>query len=541
MKNVRNIVLLIIWGIIKVSNAQSPFFDDFEDGDFNDWTVVDGTWQIYSPGYESDYCLCSPSGVHPVIAAPCTSWYGIYEVDYKIPYSYQDFTIRIQKTPFTTAWEDTATYYEIGLHPVGGDSRDFIMKCVGGNQTILFEYSTSDSNLTETNTWTHTRIERLSNGEINVYVNGQLHMSVVDTSITSQGALFIHHHYNCYFDNISYVPSPTVAHWTFEESTIISDTLVLDISGNGHHGIIYGPTTENGVMIFDGVDDYVRVSHTHLIDFDTTESFTLEALFKTTSSIKQVILQKHPQGITSTTHFYSIHMNDESTPEGAIIFGIEDMYVGGVSVSDDNEGYGWNDGNWHHVAGVRDIDAGKLYIYIDGEVKDSTDDNPSVDPSSSGDLVIGRNAKLLGTPDLNPFEGSMDEIRISIAALGPDEFFPYDTSQGTINEDYKRYPDNFVLSQNYPNPFNPFTTLRYDLPERAYVTITIYDILGREVRTLVNRVEDPGYKSVIWDATDDRGRPVSTGIYLYQIKTSQPFGSVQGGDFVETRKMILLK
>jgi len=93
-------------------------------------------------------------------------------------------------------------------------------------------------------------------------------------------------------------------------------------------------------------------------------------------------------------------------------------------------------------------------------------------------------------------------------------------------------PEEFVLHQNYPNPFNPVTTLRYNLPETGLVTITIYDMLGRQVKTLINRTKDAGYRSVIWDATNDYGKPVSAGIYLYQI---------QVGEYIQTKKMVLLK
>ena len=92
--------------------------------------------------------------------------------------------------------------------------------------------------------------------------------------------------------------------------------------------------------------------------------------------------------------------------------------------------------------------------------------------------------------------------------------------------------DIYELSQNYPNPFNPVTTFRYDLPENSHVNITIYDMLGRQVRTLVNQTQDAGYRSVIWNATNDYGKPVSAGVYLYQI---------QAGEFRQTKKMVLLK
>mgnify|MGYP000695792920 CR=1 FL=1 len=93
-------------------------------------------------------------------------------------------------------------------------------------------------------------------------------------------------------------------------------------------------------------------------------------------------------------------------------------------------------------------------------------------------------------------------------------------------------PFTYTLHQNYPNPFNPITSLRYDLPEQAQVTLTIYDLIGREVAQLINTTQDAGYRSVKWDATDMHGKPVSAGVYLYQIRASE---------FVQTRKMVLLK
>ena len=93
-------------------------------------------------------------------------------------------------------------------------------------------------------------------------------------------------------------------------------------------------------------------------------------------------------------------------------------------------------------------------------------------------------------------------------------------------------PQGFALEQNFPNPFNPFTTLRYDLPEDSFVNITIYDMMGRQVKTLINGLQTPGYKTVQWDATNDKNRPVSAGLYLYTI---------QAGEFRQVRKMVLLK
>ena len=100
------------------------------------------------------------------------------------------------------------------------------------------------------------------------------------------------------------------------------------------------------------------------------------------------------------------------------------------------------------------------------------------------------------------------------------------------NEDEVLTSTEFILNYNYPNPFNPVTTISYKLPQAALVRMTIYDLLGRQVKTLINKTQDTGYKSVIWDATNDYGKPVSAGVYLYQI---------QAGNFVQSRKMVLLK
>ena len=88
-------------------------------------------------------------------------------------------------------------------------------------------------------------------------------------------------------------------------------------------------------------------------------------------------------------------------------------------------------------------------------------------------------------------------------------------------------PLSMMLQQNYPNPFNPTTTISYQLPTESHVMLKIFDMLGREVSTLVNGVEEPGYKSVTFDASR-----LSSGLYYYRL---------QAGNFIETKKLLLLK
>lgn len=87
--------------------------------------------------------------------------------------------------------------------------------------------------------------------------------------------------------------------------------------------------------------------------------------------------------------------------------------------------------------------------------------------------------------------------------------------------------ENYILHQNYPNPFNPTTTLGYEIPKRCYVYLTVYDIYGRKVKTLVDQFQDKGYQSVIFDAAD-----LASGVYLYRLKA---------GSFSLTKKLIVLR
>jgi hypothetical protein len=93
-------------------------------------------------------------------------------------------------------------------------------------------------------------------------------------------------------------------------------------------------------------------------------------------------------------------------------------------------------------------------------------------------------------------------------------------------------PDNFALHNNYPNPFNPSTRIRYDIPEDGIVSLTIYDLAGRKVRELVNKSQNAGYHLAVWDGTNDFGQSLSTGVYIYQIRS---------GSFVQSKKMLFMK
>ena len=93
-------------------------------------------------------------------------------------------------------------------------------------------------------------------------------------------------------------------------------------------------------------------------------------------------------------------------------------------------------------------------------------------------------------------------------------------------------PSGFTLSQNFPNPFNPETTISFEMPVQSHVKITIYNLIGQYVKTLVNEIKPIGTYSVVWDGTDASGTRVTSGLYFYRI---------DAGNFSQTKKLIMMK
>jgi hypothetical protein len=115
--------------------------------------------------------------------------------------------------------------------------------------------------------------------------------------------------------------------------------------------------------------------------------------------------------------------------------------------------------------------------------------------------------------------------------------FHADTWTG-VGEEQEVVPQTFSLMQNYPNPFNPTTTLSYALPKDARVTLKIYNVLGQEIATLRDAVENVGHHNVLWNGTNEFGSPVASGVYFYRIEARPTDGSQT---FSSIKKMMFLK
>lgn len=93
-------------------------------------------------------------------------------------------------------------------------------------------------------------------------------------------------------------------------------------------------------------------------------------------------------------------------------------------------------------------------------------------------------------------------------------------------------PTVYSLSRNFPNPFNPETTLRYALPKSSDVSLVVYNLMGQEIMRWDEDAQPPGYYQKIWNGRNRSGSPVASGVYIYRLVA---------GDFIETKKMVLLK
>ena len=167
-------------------------------------------------------------------------------------------------------------------------------------------------------------------------------------------------------------------------------------------------------------------------------------------------------------------------------------------------------------------------------IPQSTEDNTFT--ISFSDVIEELNTLMLTNPGLSYFEitwnvRASDGIDTTASLNGPFTF-TIDAGAYLSALELASLPEVFELHQNYPNPFNPNTAIRYDVSENDFVSIQIFDVVGRKVKTLLNSNAQPGRYSITWNGTNDYGEPVSAGMYFYQMRTSS---------FQSVKKLILMK
>ena len=133
---------------------------------------------------------------------------------------------------------------------------------------------------------------------------------------------------------------------------------------------------------------------------------------------------------------------------------------------------------------------------------------------------------------LNPQESDSSFTLILTTPNGDVVELPAAESALALSEEFYSVPNKFIVMQNFPNPFNPSTTIKYDIQENAPVQVTVYDIMGNTVKNLYNGYQVSGLKSIDWDATNNTGDLISSGMYFYKV---------QVGESYEIKRMMYLK
>jgi len=310
-----------------------------------------------------------------------------------------------------------------------------------------------------------------------------------------------------------------VASYNLEEIKVVgADSLIVDASANVNNGIIKnGPVISEGflgnAMQFDGADDYVQ--------FQSSSSFDLPS--GAVSISVWTVLNYMPTDLPtafgpifdSETDNYVIYEdrgNNElrfkaATSGGAARPGIKAAEL--------------KTGEWLHIVGV--YDGTNTKIYMNGILKSTL---PLTGTVNKGQVAT------LGKSGTSFFSGKIDNVQIFNKALTYQEVSDmYAKTKAspilTALENEEINPENFELKQNYPNPFNPSTVISWQLSVGNIVTLKVYDVLGREVATLVNQFQTAGDHSVTFNADG-----FASGLYFYKL---------DAGSFRSIKKMVLLK
>lgn len=308
-----------------------------------------------------------------------------------------------------------------------------------------------------------------------------------------------------------------------------------DESGNGNDGEVNGAIltadrfgNPNSAYSYDGVDDYIDCGLANNID-PMLSSFSISAWVKMTikynDSRNTLTFVSKKDGDSDYSGF-GLYYNQT---QNKVIFSINDE--GDWSTHNeviDSNSINIQDEEWNHVVCIADQAIKKMILYVNGEkTAESQITVTNYIRSSKGHLLLGGYHYNTST-FLDGFKGLLDDIRIYNLALTKDNVLQlYNNEIVEVKEDVLLNLKGYTLTQNYPNPFNPTSKISYSIPEQSQVTLKIFDVLGNDIKTLVNEEKTAGNYEIDFDASS-----FSSGIYFYRL---------QAGSFVETKKMLLLK
>jgi photosystem II stability/assembly factor-like uncharacterized protein len=324
-------------------------------------------------------------------------------------------------------------------------------------------------------------------------------------------------------------PNPTPADTLLDYMVTQSGLLTLSIKSY-KNGVSYESVSRNINVIV-----YSQPQVTYINDFNAPSNDFIGSGFQIKSEIgfnDDAIHSSHPysdnQNITyaltvpivvanSNANFVYDDVAIIEPGEPGTVFGDTEFWDY-VVVEGSNDGINWvpiadgydsrYDAAWLNAYNIGS--AGNVFMYRTHQVDMSSTFAPGV--------TILLRFRLFADAFVNGWGWAIDNVRIQESATG-------------ISEN-NQLPFTFALSQNYPNPFNPATVIHYQLPEVSLVNLSVYNMLGQKVKTVLSENQIAGNHTAKWDGTNDRGEPVASGIYIYQL---------QAGKYVQSKKMMLLK
>ncbi len=331
-----------------------------------------------------------------------------------------------------------------------------------------------------------------------------------------------------YFITKKNLSPQVIAYWKFDEGKnfIVNDFMQFHVNGTAYlmDENSWTEGINNMALLFDGVDDYVEIPHHGAIDF-STESFSISCWFKLndmketsmylvhkSSFVKDQLSKKSGKwyGIEIKNNELRFSIDDDTNKTTAKLTNLSDYLSDG----------------WNNVIGVRDAQNGKVRLFLNGIVADEVDD-------ITGDISERENMFVGNCSDKNsPFSGALDELKIFNYAIEKEEAEQIYRQFITSIEQTDKIPHILYLSQNYPNPFNPETIIRYTLPYDGHVKLRLFDILGRNIETLVDEYKKSGGYSYHFTLNSLQNKNLPNGIYYYQLTFDNK--SI-------TKKMLLLK
>ena len=196
----------------------------------------------------------------------------------------------------------------------------------------------------------------------------------------------------------------------------------------------------------------------------------------------------------------------------------------------DHDGDGVEEGLQDEVKGLMEILAGLLPHADSVDAYDPHDDPDST--WTTVELAAAFNYDFVYYDHSYGIHNPAFTVALLQASINTLLGIPYEPSEVEANDDLAVVPETFDLEQNFPNPFNPSTMIAYQIPEASEVKLAVFSVLGKEIKTLVDQRQAAGAYVVPWDATDNYGNRLTSGVYFYRI---------QAGHFTEMKKMILVK